>query len=126
MDIHSNVYYPIHAETFLYVCGNSAILLDNIHSIYGKSTFVHFSEVSGSSCSRKDYSKSNNKVLQLKEEASSLRTKSYLSSILNITAVDESTLVLCFSFMPDQPVPGATSKGLPSLAFTSVEPSRSN
>ena len=38
------MYTILFIETFLYVCGNSAILLNNIHSIYGKSTFLHFSE----------------------------------------------------------------------------------
>ena len=38
------MYTILFIETFLYVCGNSAILLNNIHSIHGKSTFLHFSE----------------------------------------------------------------------------------
>ena len=38
------IYNILFIETFLYVCCYSEILLNNIHSIHGKSTFLHFSE----------------------------------------------------------------------------------
>ena len=39
------IYNILFIETFLYVSSYSAILLNNIHSIHVKSTFLHFSEV---------------------------------------------------------------------------------